>query len=155
VTDGRARSLAWASQLRNTHTRLRDALALARGTLEDGVTPDLPATELHLYCVGFCAALSGHHRAEDAGLFPAIERAHPELVDVLRYLRSDHAQLEHLLGALRLAIAGGEAPDALLRHLDGVEAIMESHFGYEERQLLAVLERLDLDADPTTVLGPL
>lgn len=34
-------------------------------------------------------------------------------------------------------------------------AIMESHFRYEERQLLSVLETLRLDADPAEVLGPL
>lgn len=32
---------------------------------------------------------------------------------------------------------------------------MESHFRYEERQLLAVLERLELEAEPRAVLGPL
>ena len=37
----------------------------------------------------------------------------------------------------------------------GVAAIMESHFRYEERQLLAVLETLALDADPEAVFGPL
>lgn len=31
---------------------------------------------------------------------------------------------------------------------------MESHFGYEERQLLAVLETLELGADPQDILGP-
>ena len=44
---------------------------------------------------------------------------------------------------------------ALLRHLDGVEAVMESHFRYEERQLLTVLESLDLAAETSEVLGPL
>jgi hypothetical protein len=32
---------------------------------------------------------------------------------------------------------------------------MESHFRYEERELLTVLETLELDADPDTALGPL
>jgi hypothetical protein len=47
------------------------------------------------------------------------------------------------------------APAELLRHLDGLSAIMESHFSYEERQLLYVLAALDLEADPHTLLGPL
>jgi hypothetical protein len=46
-------------------------------------------------------------------------------------------------------------PAELNRHLEGVAAIMESHFRYEERQLLTVLETLALDADPHAVLGPL
>jgi hypothetical protein len=41
------------------------------------------------------------------------------------------------------------------RHLEGVAAIMESHFRYEERQLLTVLETLSLDASPEEALGPL
>lgn len=32
---------------------------------------------------------------------------------------------------------------------------MESHFRYEERQLLSVLETLELSADVDAVLGPL
>jgi hypothetical protein len=154
VADPRPRASAWAAQLRAVHLRLRDGLELARDALERGETPST-GRDLHLYCVGFCAALSGHHRAEDAGLFPAIERAHPQLVDTLRCLRQDHAQLEHLLGALSAAVAREEPVAALLRHLDGVEAIMESHFRYEERQLLAVLEDLDLDLDAQEALGPL
>lgn len=155
MAEGADRAQSWAVQLRRTHTRLREALDLARVALEQGGEVTTSLRDLHVYCLGFCAALSGHHRAEDAGLFPAIERAHPELADTLRYLRGDHAQLEHLLGSLTAAVRRGEPPDALLRHLDGVEAIMESHFGYEERQLLRVLERLDLDAPTQDVLGPL
>jgi hypothetical protein len=155
VTEGADRALGWAGQLRATHARLRDALDLARDALEQGGQVQTSLRDLQVHCLGFCAALSGHHRAEDTGLFPAIERAHPELVDVLRYLRSDHSQLEHLLGSLTAAVRRGEPPEALLRHLDGVEAIMESHFGYEERRLLAVLERLHLDAPAQEVLGPL
>jgi hypothetical protein len=43
----------------------------------------------------------------------------------------------------------------LARHLDGIGAITESHFRFEERRLLAVLEALAHDADPRDVLGPL
>jgi hypothetical protein len=48
------------------------------------------------------------------------------------------------------------APVAELeRHIEGVAAIMESHFRYEERRLLSVLETLSLDAPLEEVLGPL
>ena len=36
-----------------------------------------------------------------------------------------------------------------------LSAIMESHFRYEERQLLDALSALDLEADPHALLGPL
>ncbi|HEY1135710.1 MAG TPA: hemerythrin domain-containing protein [Nocardioides sp.] len=78
---------------------------------------------------------------------------------VLSYLRRDHAQIEQLLHALRASLERREPPDALLRHLDGIGAIMESHFRYEERQLLGVLEDLRLEVDPglgpPTAFGPL
>ena len=153
--DAAPRATAWAAQLRAAHGRLREALELARATLEQGEAPVVGGRDLQLYCVGFCAALSGHHRAEDRTLFPAVEDAHPGLASTLTQLRRDHAQLEHLLGALAQAVQRGEPLAALQRHLDGVEAVMESHFGHEERQLLTVLEQLHLDRGTQEVLGPL
>ncbi len=63
--------------------------------------------------------------------------------------------IAHLLAGLQAAVARGASSAELDRHLEGVAAIMESHFRYEERRLLAVLETLALDADPRAVLGPL
>jgi hypothetical protein len=50
-----------------------------------------------------------------------------------------------------------EAPaEQRLRHLDGIEAVMESHFRSEERQLLAVLdENHDEAPPPAELFGPL
>lgn len=149
------RLVAWAAEMRRVHQRLRDALDVARDAVEDGVDTEQVTRDLLLYCHGFCQALSGHHRGEDAVLFPEIERAHPELAATLSSLRSDHRQVEYLLVALRRALDGGADPPTVLRHLDGIGAIMESHLGYEERQLLRVLEALALDASSTDVFGPL
>jgi hemerythrin-like domain-containing protein len=136
--------------MRAVHGRLREALILVRDSLDDQAIADLL-----LYCRGFCAALDGHHRGEDSTLFPAIAAAHPELRPVLRKLEQDHSMIGYLLGGLRAAVEASAGPDDLRRHLDGVSAIMESHFRYEERQLLTVLEALDLNADPSAALGPL
>ena len=65
------------------------------------------------------------------------------------------AIIAHLLQGLTAAMERGDPPEELDRHLEGVAAIMESHFRYEEAQLLTVLETLALDADPHRVLGPL
>lgn len=44
------------------------------------------------------------------------------------------------------------APPAVLeQHLEGIGAIMESHFRHEERQLVRILDDLDLDLDPATL----
>lgn len=45
--------------------------------------------------------------------------------------------------------------EELLRHLDGIEAVMETHFRYEEKKLIDVLDRLELKAERRDALGPL
>jgi hemerythrin-like domain-containing protein len=149
------RLIAWSTELRRVHRRLRDALAIAQDAVNDGVDSDRATRDLLLYCHGFCAALDGHHRGEDRTLFPEIEAAHPELAPVLRALERDHAMIAHLLGALRTAADRSAPTQELAMHLDGVAAVMETHFRYEEKQLLAVLETLDLQGASGDVLGPL
>ncbi|MFF0154028.1 hemerythrin domain-containing protein [Micromonospora sp. NPDC005203] len=149
------RLIAWSRELRQVHVRLREALDLTRSAVTEGVSAEAFTRELLLYCHGFCAALDGHHRSEDHLLFPAIKAAHPELEPVLRKLSQDHSMIAHLLGGLRATIDRAAPVVELDRHLDGVAAIMESHFRYEERELLGVLETLSLDASPEEALGPL
>ncbi|WP_084361808.1 hemerythrin domain-containing protein [Herbiconiux solani] len=149
------RLIAWSHELRGVHRRIREALRLTRDAVRQGEPAEDASRDLLVYCHGFCAALDGHHRGEDRSLFPAIEHAHPDLAPVLRALERDHSMIGHLLGNLRDAIDRGATASELGRHLDGVAAIMENHFRYEERQLLAVLERLELHAEVCDVLGPL
>lgn len=147
------RLTAWSAELRRVHARLREALRVTGQALAAGTPKTAAARELLLYCHGFCAALDGHHRSEDRVLFPAIEAAHPDLAPVLRALEQDHSMIAHLLGGLQSAVDSQAPPDELGRHLEGIAAIMESHFRYEERQLLVVLEALDLTADAEDALG--
>lgn len=151
----KTRLVAWSRELRTVHGRLRDALAVTREAVAAG-GPVGPATrDLLLFCHGFCTALTAHHEGEDRELFPAIAEQHPELRDTLYRLRQDHSMMAQLLTGLQAAVNRAAPPAELDRHLDGLAAIMESHFRYEERQLLTVLETLALDAAPESVLGPL
>ena len=145
------RLVAWHHELSVAHTRLRAALALAQDSLGDPHA----SRDLLLYCVGFCAALGGHHRGEDTRLFPELRGRHPELDETLAYLQQDHSMIAYLLGGLEQAVQSQAPPDDLGRHLEGIAAIMESHFRYEERQLSGILAELDLDAAVPDVLGPL
>ena len=149
------RLIAWSTELRQVHHRLREALSLTRDAIADGSPAEAATRDLLLFCHGFCAALDGHHRGEDHTLFPAIRAAHPELDPVLRNLTQDHSMIAHLLGGLQAAVRRAASHAELDRHLEGVAAIMESHFRDEERQLLSVLETLSLDASPRDALGPL
>ncbi len=149
------RLIAWSTELRAVHAKLRAALEAARDAIDDLGSQHAASRELLLYCHGFCVALDGHHRGEDRALFPAIEAAHPALAPVLRSLERDHSMIGHLLGGLQSAVRQSATAAEPERHLEGISAIMESHFRYEERQLLTVLESLELTADPAVVLGPL
>jgi hemerythrin-like domain-containing protein len=148
------RLIAWNRELRRVHERLREALTITQAALRDGTQAE-PARDLLLFCHGFCTALTAHHEGEDRQLFPAIAAAHPELEETLQYLVRDHSMIAHLISAMQAAVARKVPSAELDQHLEGIGAIMESHFRYEERMLLAVLETLELDADPGEVLGPL
>lgn len=150
-----ARLIAWDAELRAAHTRLRAALAATHRALDGGEGPADAASDLLLFCIGFCSALDGHHRGEDRALFPELRREHPELGDTIDKLMQDHSMLSHLLGTLRGAAEREEDAATLGRHLDGIGAIMESHFRFEEREILAPLRALVLDRDVAEVLGPL
>ncbi|MGO1975027.1 MAG: hemerythrin domain-containing protein [Propionibacteriaceae bacterium] len=156
MTEGeKTRLVAWSRELRAVHERLREALRITREAVDEGRDAEATTRDLLLFCHGFCAALSGHHEGEDRTLFPAIATAHPELRDTLRKLSQDHSMMEYLIAGLQEATARAALPDELDRHLEGLAAIMESHFRYEERQLRTVLDTLSLAADPNDALGPL
>ncbi len=152
--DERTRLIAWGNELRSVHHRLREALRVTRAALDSGATGRPAERDLLLFCHGFCTALTGHHQGEDHRLFPVIAAAHPEVRETLRKLEQDHASIAHLLEDLQAAAEGSGPPERLESHLDGVAAIMESHFHYEERQLLTILDAMELDADPHDVFGP-
>jgi hemerythrin-like domain-containing protein len=147
--------IAWSRELREVHARLGEALRVTRESVADVSAGQAAGRELLLFCRGFCTALDGHHQGEDRTLFPAIAAAYPELRPVLRSLEQDHSMIAHLLGGLRAALDRSASPDELDRHLEGIAAVMDNHFRYEERKLLTVLDTLGLRADPGEVLGPL
>ena len=152
------RLIAWDRELADAHQRLRQALRVARDTLDAGNTldaSDAAGADLTLYCHGFCAALGGHHGGEDTALFPQLSAQYPALRPTMVKLRQDHELIAGLLTQFDQAISSDARPAELSLQLDGLAAIMESHFRYEERQLLGPLSALELDADPHTVLGPL
>lgn len=141
--------------MRAVHTRLREALRVTRDTVRGGRAGTAATRDLLLFCHGFCAALTGHHEGEDRTLFPAIAAAYPDLRGTLAHLEQDHSMISHLLAGLQEAVDEAAPPEDLDRHLEGIAALMESHFRYEERRLLRVLETLELDRDPADALGPL
>lgn len=153
---GEQRVVAWGQELRKVHARLREALDIARDSVADGVPPALATSDLQLFCRGFCAALAGHHTSEDQTMFPLVAEQRPDLVPVIAQLRQDHNMIGHLIGELDRALRGDATPTELLRHLDGIGAVMETHFRYEERRLIEVLDLvLDPGLDSRDLFGPI
>lgn len=148
------RLVAWGDELRAVHRKLRRALALARTSLDSGESIDGSA-DLLLFCRGFCAALNGHHRSEDGGLFPEVVRARPDLAPVIAKLTQDHNMIEYLIGGLEKAMAGSSSTEELHKHLDGIEAVMETHFRYEESKLVELLNAMEGEFEATRLFGPL
>lgn len=145
------RLLAFGNQLVEIHIWLREELARLRADVDSylggrGVRP----RQLRAYCLTFCTALSRHHHTEDRAVFPMLERQFPQLRPVLEQLSQDHHVVDGLLRALQALLDGLPAdPDPLTRRnlraeLDGLIAVLESHFGYEERQLVDALNQLGL-----------
>jgi hemerythrin-like domain-containing protein len=127
----RARSLG--AELVTVHQWLRAELATIRDDLDSyaGNTPRVP---LQIRCVAFCQALTDHHTSEDSTAFSLLAEAFPELTEVLEQLREDHRlvagilrRLSEILETLTPASSGQAA-----REIDGLSAILESHFQWEE-----------------------
>ncbi len=141
------RMTALSEQLIGVHQDLRERLAaLRRQAAADGpgLSPD--AGDLLGHCLGFCAAVHTHHTGEDDQLFPALRAADPELAPVIDKLAEDHTLVAGILRQLQDLPASAPDPATLRRQLDGLTAILESHFSFEERRIGAALDRLGPEA---------
>jgi hemerythrin-like domain-containing protein len=145
-----------ARELAGVHDELRRSLRQLRAELaQPGSTK--PARSLQAHCAGFCAALARHHGSEDATTFPLLARQAPELAPVLAQLQADHQVIASILRRIdALASGAGPGNTAEVRdELDGLAAILESHFRWEERRVTGALNALDPAAHPAAELfGP-
>ena len=87
-------------------------------------------------------------------MFPALRAAAPELTPVIGKLEEDHVLVAGILGQIRDLLAAPPDPATLQRELDGLTAILESHFSFEERRIAAALDRLGPDAQFPDVFTP-
>src|SRR4051794_1121227 len=133
------------TQLRRVHDGIRDLLDDARAGLDPSAGTASITSDLVVRCLTVCSTLGSHHRDEDAALFPWLLRENRSLAMVLDRLEQDHAMIGTLLAELARAVEEGAGREVVLRHLQGVDAIMESHFRYEERELGAVLDGYAVD----------
>jgi hypothetical protein len=142
ATNDSQRAMAFSRQLRQAHQHLKDQLTTIRGEL--GRIEHAEA-EFPVHCLAFCSALTTHHAGEDDGMFKDLLDTRPDLAPAIRNLIDDHAAIAAILLQVQaLATQAKTTPadslPALRRELDGLAAIAESHFGYEERAISAALD---------------
>jgi hypothetical protein len=139
VTHDRATALS--IQLTLTHQALRERVRELRHHLLSGKPVAASAgTDLREHCAAFCAALERHHTGEDEGLFPALRREFPELAPTVDKLAEDHWLISGILRRVR-ELTGAD-PATVVGELDGLAAIMDSHFAFEERRISTAIDAL-------------
>ncbi|MEU0405128.1 hemerythrin domain-containing protein [Streptomyces sp. NPDC006197] len=146
------RLTAFGNQLVDVHLWLREELARLREELDSFLSGGVRPRNLRAHCLAFCSALTRHHTAEDRGVFPVLAEAYPALRPVLDELARDHVQVEEILVRLQNLLDALpseprtelDPPEArrVRGELDGLMALVESHFTYEEKKLVAALDGL-------------
>jgi hemerythrin-like domain-containing protein len=137
--EARERLAAFGDELVAIHQRLRTELALLRQEAGAGNRP----RDLTTHCLAFCTALTSHHTGEDRGAFPALAARYPDLEPVIAKMREDHELISGLLHSLERLLATAPADASRLRsELDGISAIAESHFAFEERTIVSALNAI-------------
>ncbi|MCG5214736.1 hemerythrin domain-containing protein [Streptosporangium soli] len=141
------RLTAFGNQLIEVHIWLREELERVRADVDSyaegrGERP----RELRAHCLAFCSALTRHHTGEDDGAFPVLAEQFPELRPVLEELTHDHHVVTGILRRVTELVEGLEADPAEARRvageLDGLTALLESHFVYEEKKLVTALNSM-------------
>jgi hemerythrin-like domain-containing protein len=142
---------AFGNRLIEVHIWLREELTRLRDDADaylDGHS-ERPR-DLRAHCLMFCSALSRHHTGEDDGPFPVLAEQFPELRPALEELGRDHDMVAGMLRSLQDlfddlgAAADGDPAEAqrLRAELNGLAAVLESHFVYEEKRLVSALNSL-------------
>ncbi|MFQ6331835.1 hemerythrin domain-containing protein [Nocardia sp. CWNU-33] len=140
---------ALGRELTEVHQDLRTELRRVRIEFDRYLASgEVPPTQLRTHCTAFCAALTRHHSSEDTTAFPALGNQFPELAPVLAELSADHHLVADILRRLQqlLAEVGPDNVDTAKRELDGLAAILESHFQWEERRLVEAFDALEITA---------
>nr|WTB31414.1 hemerythrin domain-containing protein [Streptomyces sp. NBC_00830] len=136
------RVAALSLQLSQAHQELRRQINEIRTSLGQRRLSD---DALVTHCLAFCAALTSHHQGEDDGMFSQLQRERPDLSTTVANLVEDHGMIASILSRVReladkAAESRGPVLEAIRRELDGLAAIMESHFSYEERTISEALD---------------
>ncbi|MER5704805.1 hemerythrin domain-containing protein [Micromonospora sp. NPDC002296] len=146
------RARALGDELVRIHDSLRTDLKRIRREI-DSYSGDIGTrpTELRAHCAAFCLALTKHHTSEDATAFPILREEFGELAPLLDQLEQDHHMVADIVRRVQrlLEELTPENTERMKGELDGLAAILESHFQWEERRLVEAFNALDEASRPT------
>ena len=131
------------------HAELRETLRELRASSSPGKGGSLAS-----HCLAFCTTLDQHHRGENTQLFPEVVAQDPTLAAVVEQMQHDHGLIGFLLRDVATAVRAlppDPDPQQLQRFrqtLDGLSAVLESHFTLEERAVLGLLADQPVPAAP-------
>lgn len=146
TVDGRPPRGPMGDGLIAIHKGFRQELALIRAEVAAAVgsAPSL-ILQLRINCLTLCEGLGHHHAGEDFGVFPAMERRHPEIAETVARLRREHEVVKQLLDRLQALVSADDAdPGAVLSEVDRLITELEAHLDYEEQQLVPILNEVFL-----------
>jgi hypothetical protein len=102
-----------------------------------------PLFQLRANCLRHCHLVHAHHEGEDAGLFPSVRRAAPQLRATIDQLRADHRAISDLLdqveGIARTLENSGDARARLVDALTTLSSRLLVHLDVEEKALAPAL----------------
>jgi hypothetical protein len=100
-----------------------------------------PLWQLRYGCLRYCRFVHGHHRLEDAALFPMVRRHDPTLNKVIDRLEEDHLTVHHIterIAAVAERVPGdasGISRYQLVEALGELEQHLLAHLSLEEESI--------------------
>jgi|EndMetStandDraft_8_1072994.scaffolds.fasta_scaffold249517_1 hemerythrin HHE cation binding domain-containing protein len=130
--------------MRRDARRFADAVARV---CELDRTVRVPA--LRRWYAGFQAELHDHHVIEDEIFFPALVERVPAAGALIGRVDADHDRLGYLLGRIGVVLERLANPHVSFRLAyaeavmltDGLHALLESHLGFEDEEIVPLFER--------------
>ena len=136
-----------SSQYNQMHRALLAQLAAGRHQFAVGMDLTSEGVESPVLLADFlsaCAALHRHASSEDCQLVPLLRAAEPTLAPALDSMVLDHILVRSLVVRVIELVDRGAHTNLpkVLREVDGLAVILESHMDYEEERFGAALDTL-------------
>jgi Hemerythrin HHE cation binding domain len=106
-----------------------------------------PLWALKVNCLHYCRFVHGHHRLEDAALFPALREAEPDIAPLIDRLEADHRSVAEQLDEVEAAVGAlnGDAGERerLVAALNTLAEDLLAHLEREEEDIGPALRRMN------------